>query len=86
MALNSAAYYFVKTGVKISPLILGGGQQHGMRSGTENVAYLVGSYKALQIVRQNVKNEVKRLNGLQQLFSHLESRASDRITINGPLG
>lgn len=50
---------FVRTGVKISPLIFGGGQEKGMRSGTENVAGIVGFSKALDIIVKSDKEKVK---------------------------
>lgn len=40
---------YVKTGVRIANLIDGGGQERGRRGGTENVAYIVGLAKALEL-------------------------------------
>ncbi|MEK6894642.1 MAG: cysteine desulfurase family protein [Nanoarchaeota archaeon] len=40
---------YVRDGVKIAPLIYGGGQERGLRSGTENVPGIVGFSKALEI-------------------------------------
>jgi len=43
---------FIKKGLRVSPQILGGGQENGMRSGTENVASIVGFGKACDIAKE----------------------------------
>jgi cysteine desulfurase len=50
----------------VEPLILGGGQEMGRRSGTENVAGVVGFATALEIAEKKRKSEVKRLEELRQ--------------------
>jgi cysteine desulfurase len=42
---------YIKAGVELSPLIFGGGQEKGLRSGTENVPLIVGMAKALEMIR-----------------------------------
>jgi cysteine desulfurase len=59
---------FVRTGTPISALIHGGGQEHGMRSGTENVAGLVGFAKAAEIGMKEMKAEGKRLARLRDVL------------------
>jgi cysteine desulfurase len=48
---------FIRGGVKISPLIHGGGQERGKRSGTENVAGIVGLRKACEIIKEEVRSQ-----------------------------
>ncbi|MFA6269909.1 MAG: cysteine desulfurase family protein [Candidatus Paceibacterota bacterium] len=55
----------VKRDVKISPIIFGGGQERGLRSGTENVAGAVGLTKALAIASDMREKETKRLTTLR---------------------
>jgi cysteine desulfurase len=43
---------FVKAGVEISPIVFGGGQERGLRSGTENVPLIVGMAKAIEACHQ----------------------------------
>lgn len=56
---------YVKTGTKIQPIIHGGGQERGLRSGTENVAAIVGMGKAAEIAKREVVSESVRLSGLR---------------------
>jgi len=52
---------YVKTGTRIEPIIQGGGQERGLRSGTENIAAMVGMGKAAEIVSSEMKTEPQRL-------------------------
>ncbi|MBI3640760.1 MAG: cysteine desulfurase [Thaumarchaeota archaeon] len=45
---------YIRKGIKIDPLILGGGQENGLRSGTENVASIVGFGMACQLANNNI--------------------------------
>lgn len=56
------------------PLIVGGGQERGLRSGTENVAGVIGFATALELANQHRKSEVVRLAVLRD---YLEQRLSD---------
>ena len=51
----------MKTGVKLSPLLEGGGQEAGLRSSTENVAGIVGLGQAAAIARAEMSEEAVRL-------------------------
>jgi len=74
---------FVKTGVKLEPLVYGGGQERGLRSGTENIAGAVGLAAALNLVQTDRQVEATRLKQLQnQFFKELESRLP-AVVING---
>ncbi len=52
----------------IQPIIFGGGQERGLRSGTENIAAIAGFTKALEIAEKNKTKELKRLTDLKQYF------------------
>lgn len=55
---------YVRKGVMISPLIIGGHQERGLRAGTENVPYIVALGKSAELAMQHMndyKSEVKRL-------------------------
>jgi cysteine desulfurase len=56
---------YAREGVKIEPLLHGGGQEHGMRSGTENVAGIVGFTKAAELAFKEMPREMPRQQKLR---------------------
>lgn len=62
---KGVACLFVKEGVKIQPLLHGGGHESSLRPSTVNVAGIVGFAKACQISKSRMKKESKRLSGLR---------------------
>lgn len=72
-----------KPTVRIAPVIWGGGQEGGLRSGTENVAGLIGFATALALVSKEREKQVKKLNLLQKTFlEELKKKEKDFI-VNG---
>lgn len=70
--------------VKLEPLLLGGGHEGGLRSGTLNVPGIVGMATALEICAGEMQGEMARLAGLRgRLFDRLAA-ALDEIRLNGP--
>jgi cysteine desulfurase len=57
---------YVRKGVKLSPIVFGGGQERGLRSATENVAGIVGFGAAAEIARQELDEEASRLAGFRE--------------------
>ena len=55
----------VRDGVELSPLLLGGGQERGLRSGTHNAAGIVGMAAAAEVVLKSRAEQVVRLAGLR---------------------
>ncbi len=62
---NGVGALYVRDGVELEPLIHGGGQEHGLRSGTENVAGLVGMGTAADLARGDLAERRDRLAGLR---------------------
>lgn len=60
---------FIRAGVKLKPLILGGGQEFGLRSGTENLAGAVGLASALGLAQKTKETESSRVSTLKNLFA-----------------
>jgi cysteine desulfurase len=58
---QGAGALYIKPGVKIQSVLLGGGQERGLRSGTENVFAIVGMGEAARIAQQEMKQESSRL-------------------------
>lgn len=79
---KGSGFLYVRDGVKISPIILGGGQQRGMRSGTENVPAIAGLGEAVHLIYQQHSEKVERLYALKQrLIDGLT--AMEGVSING---
>jgi cysteine desulfurase len=56
---------YIREGLQITPLILGGGQEFRMRGGTENTAAIVGFAKALELTLKDSKKEAARIGALR---------------------
>ncbi len=52
---------FMRDGITVKPQIIGGGQEKGLRSGSENIPGIVGMGKAADIAKKEIKNESERL-------------------------
>ena len=74
---------FMKSGVKLQPQILGGGQEYGRRSGTESLTQIAGFTKALELAQANRTKEAKRVEELQQFFATELQKRLANIVING---
>ncbi len=75
---------YIRRGVNIEPIIHGGGQERNLRSGTENVAGIVGFARALELVQKNREKESGRLIKLRDYFMKgVLQRIPDAI-LNGP--
>lgn len=93
MTLNGGKIYgpkqsgvlYVRAGIELNPLILGGGQEYGLRSGTENVAGAVGFATALDIAQKQRKTEVERLGKIQEKFIEDLVKQFPDCKINGSL-
>jgi cysteine desulfurase len=92
LTLNSSKVYgpkqvgllYIKTGTELRSLLYGGGQERGLRSGTENLAGILGFTKALSSAQNNRVKENKRL---LTLSSYLHKRIKKEIPgseLNGP--
>jgi cysteine desulfurase len=57
---------FVREGVKLAPIVHGGGQERGLRSATENVAGIVGLGRAAEIAREEMAADNARLVALRE--------------------
>jgi len=56
---------YVKKGLNLPAMIHGGGQEHNLRSGTENVAGIVGLGAALEEAASNMKENIKKVSALR---------------------
>lgn len=93
MTLNGGKIYgpkqtgvlYAASHVKLSPIIRGGGQERGLRSGTENVAGAVGFATALDVAQTMRQNEAARLNEVKNGAIRLLCQKIPGVIINGSL-
>lgn len=90
MTINGGKIYgpkqtgvLVARGVSISPIIGGGGQERNLRSGTENVAGIVGFAKALEQAQQDYKLAAEHVLELRHVFEEELSRLIPDSKVNG---
>ncbi len=91
MTLNGSKIYgpkgvgllYKKRGSKIEPLVYGGGQEAGLRSGTENVAGIVGFAKAIELAQKDKEKESERLIKLRDYFIEEILKTLPKSQLNG---
>jgi len=62
---QGAGVLYIKPGVKLQPVIIGGGQERGLRSGTENIFAIAGMGEAARIIQNEMTQENKRLKKIR---------------------
>lgn len=89
--IKGAGLLYVRKGTLISPMIFGGGQEMGMRSGTENVAAIAALGTAMTEVCRNIPEHRRRLSRLRDMLieklekipdSRLNGSHADRLCSN----
>ena len=84
-APKGTGFLFIRDKVKVKPLIYGGGQQKGMRSGTENVPGVAALAEAATEVYEDFDAKIDHLYALKERFiSGLQGM--DGVTVNGKTG
>jgi len=76
---------YIKDGVKIDPMILGGGQEFRLRSGTENVANIVGFGQACEIAQNHLTENILLIKKLQSQLVKKVLAEIPKVTFNGHL-
>lgn len=82
---KGVGFLYINEKAKVRPIIFGGGQQKGMRSGTENVPGIAGMAKAVEEIFVDFDAKMNYLYGLRERFIK-GVRTIDGIRINGPEG
>ena len=74
---------YIKNGIDIDPVILGGGQERGLRSGTENVANIVGFGKACEIAKNNLNENIAQMKKLRDNLVEKVLNEIPEVILNG---
>jgi cysteine desulfurase len=75
---------YVRRGIQLEPVIVGGGQEKGLRAGTENVAFLVALGAACELARQELTESQERLRTLRdRLYERLCESLPTTVHVNG---
>jgi cysteine desulfurase len=81
-----AGALWVRPGVRLTPVVLGGGQEGGYRSGTENLPAVVGMGVAAELARVEGAQEVRRLRTLRDRLLDGVLEAVPAAVVTGPRG
>lgn len=100
MSLSSNDFYgprglgvlYMKKRYRVNPILIGGGQERGLRSGTEDIASIVGMRLAIDIMKKEMPDEVKRFEGYRKKLidtvlseipdSYLNGHPTERLASN----
>ena len=74
---------YIRKGIDIIPIILGGGQEHGLRSGTENVANIVGFGKACELAKLHLSENISHMKKLRDDLVAKILREIPSVILNG---
>ncbi len=89
---RGAGALYVRKGVQVAPVMMGGGQERGLRSGTEDVASLAGMAAAADVMTAELPAEVERIRAIRDELvervlgqipdSHLNGHPTERLANN----
>lgn len=79
---KGSGFLYIKDKIKIKPIIYGGGQQKGMRSGTENVPAIAGLGVAAEEIYTDLDTKIEAMYALKSHFINEVTRI-DGVTVNG---
>ncbi|RLB32061.1 MAG: cysteine desulfurase NifS [Deltaproteobacteria bacterium] len=76
---------YIRKGIEIEPILHGGGQERGLRSGTENMILSVGLGKACELIQGNLSNEIPRIKKLRdRLYEQIASAVPEAVVHGHP--
>lgn len=81
---KGVGFCFIRKGLNIKPLISGGGQERGFRSGTENLPGVMGMVEAAKIANKSMNENYKKVLNIKEYFIE-KLKDIQNIKINSPL-
>lgn len=79
---KGVGFLYLREGARVNPIMYGGGQQKGMRSGTENVAGSAGMAKAAELVYRDLDGDMERMYALREMLINGVSQIEE-VKVNG---
>ena len=80
---KGSGFLYVREGVKVNPIIFGGGQETGKRSGTENVPAIAGLGVACKMAIENLEDNMTNMREIKRGFKN-ELTSIEGVSFNGP--
>ncbi|HEX7260058.1 MAG TPA: cysteine desulfurase family protein, partial [Candidatus Saccharimonadia bacterium] len=80
-----SGFLYIRTGTRLKPIFTGGGQEGGLRGGTENVAAAVGLAEALRLIQNSRTSESQRLKSLRDGLWRSIKNEIEGVVLNGSL-
>ena len=77
-------FMYIRENNRIKPMLTGGGQEIGIRSGTENTPGIYGLGEAINIINQNLDEKIEKIANLKNLLKNEIVKNIDDIKINSP--
>lgn len=74
---------YVRKGIRINPILIGGGQEKGLRSGSENMPGIAGMKKAVEIMQGEMEEEVKRFKEFSDILIENIPKDIPKAYLNG---
>jgi cysteine desulfurase len=74
---------YIRDGTALDPFILGGGQENGMRSGTENVANIVGFGRACHLAKEHLDKNAAHMKSLRDYLTSRIVGEISHVSVNG---
>ena len=83
-ACKGSGALYVKKGLHIQPFMLGGGQESGFRSGTENLPSIAGLGEAVRLAEENKRDRVAQIMDVRNYLKQLLADNIEDVTVNSP--
>jgi cysteine desulfurase len=80
---KGAAALYLKKGIKIRPLILGGTQERGRRAGTENIPSIIGFGEACRIAKEEINGNTVKIQRLRDRLIEGINSSVENVRLNG---
>ena len=83
---KGTGFIYIKNKLGITSMLIGGGQERGLRAGTENLIGITGLYKALELCYTNLDKDQKYIQGLKNYMKEgLQKAFDNNLKFNGNL-